>query len=136
MDSQQGNPTPSLPQVVSSRKGKQVSSARPIRKAVWDSNKHTIFIDLCLEQVNKGERPSTHLTIKGWEAVLDGFESQTGVRYERNQLKNHWDNTKYSWKAWHELLNNTELGWDHQKATVIADDEFWTNFAKVFKDCP
>ncbi|MFQ6654786.1 hypothetical protein Gotur_025619 [Gossypium turneri] len=36
-------------------------------KAVWDDELTLIFCELCVNEVNAGNRPTTHLNSKGWE---------------------------------------------------------------------
>ncbi|XP_054811312.1 L10-interacting MYB domain-containing protein-like [Prosopis cineraria] len=95
-------------------------------KAVWNSTLTEIFIKECLEQVYKKQRKGTAFNKNGWQAIIEGFEAKTGKKYERKQLKNKLDNMRKEWNVWHKLFSSeTGLGWDSDKNTVDAPDEWW-----------
>ncbi|XP_054824809.1 L10-interacting MYB domain-containing protein-like [Prosopis cineraria] len=95
-------------------------------KAVWNSTLTEIFIKECLEQVYKKQRKGTTFNKNGWQAIIEGFEAKTRKRYERKQLKNKLDNMRKEWNVWHKLFSSeTGLGWDSDKNTVDALDEWW-----------
>ncbi|KAK8288971.1 hypothetical protein V6Z11_D07G156500 [Gossypium hirsutum] len=69
-------------------------------KAVWDDELTLIFCEICVNEVNVGNRPTTHLNSKGWENV--------------------------EWRLWRELLKeSTGIGWCPSKKTVDATEEWW-----------
>ncbi|XP_054776792.1 L10-interacting MYB domain-containing protein-like isoform X2 [Prosopis cineraria] len=95
-------------------------------KAMWNSTLTEIFIKECLEQVCKKQRKGTTFNKNGWQAIIEGFEAKIGKRYERKQLKNKLDNMRKEWNVWHKLFSSeTSLGWDSDKNTVDAPDEWW-----------
>ncbi|XP_052484799.1 L10-interacting MYB domain-containing protein-like [Gossypium raimondii] len=68
-------------------------------KAVWDDELTLIFCELCVNEVNASNRPTTHLNSKGWEN---------------------------EWRLWRELLKeSTGIGWCSFKKTVDATEEWW-----------
>ncbi|MFQ6652874.1 hypothetical protein Gotur_024544, partial [Gossypium turneri] len=69
-------------------------------KVVWDDELTLIFCELCVNEVNAGNRPTTHLNSKGWENV--------------------------EWRLWRELLKeSTGIRWCPSKKTVDATEEWW-----------
>ncbi|XP_052479658.1 uncharacterized protein LOC105800936 [Gossypium raimondii] len=58
-------------------------------KAVWDDKLTLIFCELCVNKVNAGNRPTTHLNSKGWENVenpdFNGFKKK-GIEPRLNEL--------------------------------------------------
>ena len=91
-------------------------------KATWAPPVHKAFIDLCLEETLKGNKPGTHFNRDGWKNILESFHNRTGLKYTRMQLKNHWDSTKEQWKIWCKLVEANILG---------ASDEVWTSYLQV-----
>ncbi|PPS20382.1 hypothetical protein GOBAR_AA00189 [Gossypium barbadense] len=84
-------------------------------KAVWDDELTLIFCELCVNEVNVGNRPTTHLNSKGWENVI-------------------WDTLKKEWRLWRELLKESiGIGWCPSKKTVDATKEWW---AKKIQENP
>ncbi|PPS11092.1 hypothetical protein GOBAR_AA09556 [Gossypium barbadense] len=92
-------------------------------KAVWDDELTLIFCELCMNEVNAGNRPTTHLNSKGWENVVALFQAKTQKNYGKPQLKNKWDTLK----------RNGGIGWCPSKKTVDATEEWW---AKKIQDNP
>ncbi|KAK8316917.1 hypothetical protein V6Z11_A13G072800 [Gossypium hirsutum] len=90
-------------------------------KVVWDDELTLIFCELCVNEVNAGNRPTTHLNSKGWENVIALFQAKTLKNYGKPQLKNKWDTLKKEWRLWRELLKeSTGIGWCPSKKTVDA----------------
>ncbi|TXG49506.1 hypothetical protein EZV62_025381 [Acer yangbiense] len=95
-------------------------------KAVWDPRTHEIWVDLAIEQVRAGNRNGTHLSKQGWKIFIENFSNATGRKYDRKQLKNHWDIVKKDWQLWDSLLRGeTGLGWDMKRQTIEASNEWW-----------
>ncbi|PPS16856.1 hypothetical protein GOBAR_AA03722 [Gossypium barbadense] len=84
-------------------------------KAVWDDELTLIFCELCVNEVNAGNRPTTHLNSKGWENVVALFQAKTQKNYGKPQLKNKWDTLKKEWRYW--MVSS--------KRTVDATEEWW-----------
>ena len=68
-------------------------------KASWDRKTTIIFCDICIKEINNGNRPSTHFNKEGWAKIVKNFEIATGQCYVKGQLKNKWDSMKKEWKA-------------------------------------
>ncbi|KAK8933224.1 hypothetical protein KSP39_PZI016002 [Platanthera zijinensis] len=100
--------------------------------ASWDSNDVTIFCDLCIREIELGNRPTTHFSKDGWKNLIASFKERTGKNYDRLQMKNKWDHLKREWKIWKELKHGeTGLGWDQEKKTIAASEEWWEEKLKV-----
>ncbi|KAG8485963.1 hypothetical protein CXB51_019303 [Gossypium anomalum] len=105
-------------------------------KAVWDDDLTLIFCELCVNKVNAGNRPTTHLNSKGWENVVALFQAKTQKNYGKPQLKNKWDTLKKEWRLWRELLKeSTGIGWFPSKKTKEIEprlnDLMWQMFGGI-----
>lgn len=100
-------------------------------KATWIPALHETFIDICLQETLKGNRPGTHFTKEGWRNIVESFQEKTGLRYDRIQLKNHWDSTKEQWKVWCKLINTSHMKWDSNTRRFGASEEDWENYIQV-----
>jgi hypothetical protein len=101
-------------------------------KAVWSRRSTHIFCDICIQAVQMGLRPGTHFSKHGWRYVIGQFEKESGQSFTKKQLKNKWDGIKKDWKIWKSLLGQeNELGWDPNKQTVAASDDWWDEKIKV-----
>ncbi|KAJ0972408.1 hypothetical protein J5N97_020367 [Dioscorea zingiberensis] len=97
-----------------------------ISKARWDDTNTELFLKICVEEVQAGNRPHTHFTKEGWKNVVSKFVVRTGLSYNYKQLKNKWDSLKKEFSLWAKLVEHqTGLGWDSTKRTVLASDEWW-----------
>ncbi|CAL8134877.1 unnamed protein product [Prunus armeniaca] len=100
--------------------------------AVWNNQNTTIFCDLCIKEVEAGNRPGTHFKKEGWENVRISLSKETGAEYDKSQLKNKWDALKEQWKIWKELIGKeTGLGWNSKLGTIDASDEWWHNKIEI-----
>ncbi|XP_039690905.1 L10-interacting MYB domain-containing protein-like [Medicago truncatula] len=96
-------------------------------KASWRDIKATeYFVKACLDQVTKRQRNGTCFTKKGWQGIVSQFHEQSGLNYDKVQLKNRYDSLRKEWKVWYNLFGKvTELGWNFEKNIVYASDEWW-----------
>lgn len=115
---------------IDSEQSMSVSAPRKA-KAIWSPRVHEAFIDLCLEETLKGNKPGTHFTKQGWKNILGSFHERTGLRFERLQLKNHWDFTKEQWKIWHKLVCTSCVKWDPNTKRFGAAEEDWKYYIQV-----
>ncbi|XP_020586020.1 L10-interacting MYB domain-containing protein-like [Phalaenopsis equestris] len=94
--------------------------------AMWDREVTIIFCDLCVREVEVGNRPTTFFNKAGWRNILVKFKEMTGRDYDRMKMKNKWDQLKKDWKLWKELKQgSTGMGWDPVKRTIDAPEEWW-----------
>ena len=101
------------------------------RKATWTPSYHEAFVDLCLEETLKGNKPGTHFTREGWSNIIASFREKFGVNYDKVQIKNHWDITKRQWRAWVKLTREPSLKWDPVVKKFCATVEEWSNYIRV-----
>ncbi|XP_023928137.2 L10-interacting MYB domain-containing protein-like [Quercus suber] len=99
-------------------------------RALWDINPSwtTTFCKLCVEQIQLGNRSKgAAFSTEGWTTLVTKFCDETGQNYGRGQLKSRWDVLKGEWRVWEQLRNlDTGLGWDAEKGTILATDDWWT----------
>lgn len=100
-------------------------------KATWTPDYHKIFVDLCVEEVLKGNRPGNYLSKEGWMNIVHSFHEKAGVRYDRMQFRNHWDNMKEQWRVWCKLVGTSSMKWDPDTNTFGASEEDWVSYIKV-----
>ncbi|KAG8367680.1 hypothetical protein BUALT_Bualt16G0098100 [Buddleja alternifolia] len=95
-------------------------------KANWDPKTTEVFIKLCVEELQAGNRPGSHFNRLGWENITRKFTSSTNRNYTRLQLKNKWDHLKKEWGIWKTLLRGESgLGWNTERGTVDQTPEWW-----------
>ena len=103
-------------------------------KALWDNPKWTTtFGKLCVKQIEAENRTKgASFSTKGWINLVTKFCDETGLNYDKDQLKSRWDVLKGDWRVWEELKNlDAGLGWDAVKGTIDASDDWWDWKLKV-----
>ncbi|KAL6320740.1 hypothetical protein AAG906_008740 [Vitis piasezkii] len=79
-------------------------------RANWtDPIQRKHFIDLCLEEANKGFRSSRGLKSSAWPQIVEELEKLLGKRYTSKQLKNGWDYMKRQYLIWSKMMTMTDM---------------------------
>ncbi|KAK1293916.1 hypothetical protein QJS10_CPA16g00820 [Acorus calamus] len=77
-----------------------------------------------------GNKPGQSLNKEGYENLIRKFAQRTGISYERDQFKNHWDSMRKDWQTWKALQKETGLGWSEEKGTYEMSNDWWISFAQ------
>jgi hypothetical protein len=104
-------------------------------KAQWTTSRTKIFIELCNDEVLKGNRPTSTFNKKGWRNIGTAFFKQEGLKYDQKQLKNKYAGLKRIWSSWCKLDSHTGIGKDPITGGIICDDETWQLFVEANPDC-
>ncbi|KAL2504456.1 hypothetical protein Adt_20077 [Abeliophyllum distichum] len=100
--------------------------------ARWDEFAKLKFVELCEEEISKGNRPRTYLSKDGWDNLVRRFKIMTGRSYNKKQMRNHWDSIKLEWCLFKDLMRGqSEIGWDEARKTIVADDKWWEERIQV-----
>ncbi|XP_015970224.3 L10-interacting MYB domain-containing protein-like [Arachis duranensis] len=84
------------------------------------------------KKIRDGNRPNKHFSKIGWKNLQKKFRERTGLLYVHRQLRNRWDALKSYFQLWAKLVGQeTGLGWDHEKKTVLASESWWTDKIKI-----
>ncbi|KAL4574740.1 hypothetical protein LXL04_021576 [Taraxacum kok-saghyz] len=99
----------------------------------------TYFIDMCLNETKKGNKPGSHLNKAAWLNIEKGMLEKTGKVFDKKQLSNKWETMKRDWKLY-DCLMRLETGIGGTRSLIDASEEWWAEkinankeFAK-FKD--
>ncbi|KAF2286260.1 hypothetical protein GH714_012884 [Hevea brasiliensis] len=99
-------------------------------RVAWSSEQFNLFVKICVRGTNLGKRNGGGWGDKGYTWLQNELR-QVGVEYTKEQLRHKWDWMKDQWKMWKALKGNeTGLGWDPIKGTVVAPDEWWNEKIK------
>jgi len=124
-----------------SKKGGKENSqeVEEIGRASWSKENIMIFCELCMELVDKskGKNGGTISQRIRWKDIVPAFQNKTNLAWSREQLKHKYDGLKVRWALWKKLKGKeTGLGWDHEKGTIAASDEWWMKKIEVsFRIC-
>ncbi|XP_057811273.1 L10-interacting MYB domain-containing protein-like [Salvia miltiorrhiza] len=95
--------------------------------AKWNDYLNRIFIQLCVEEIGKGNRPNSHFNVNGWNNIVRKFNEITGKNLVYKQIRNHWDAMKKEWLSFKKLMHSeTVIGWNPLKNSLDASEEWWS----------
>lgn len=100
-------------------------------RAKWSMPLEKVFADLMLEQVAQGNRSNNAFSNKAWKYIHHEFNRQTGLNYDKQQLKNHHGVLRRSYHSVKSLLDQDGFSWDKSRCMVIAASDVWANYIEV-----
>ncbi|XWS76609.1 hypothetical protein CRYUN_Cryun01aG0191400 [Craigia yunnanensis] len=104
-------------------------------RTIWTPEMDRYFIDLMLEQVNKGNRFDDHVFTKtAWKNMGSLFNEKFKFDYEKDVLKNRHKTLRNLYKGVKNLLNQKGFTWDETRQMVISDNKVWDEYIKVNPD--
>lgn len=101
------------------------------READWCDENTRIVCELFADEVEKGNRDTTHLSKTGYLNMITRFKDRTGFLYTRKQFKNKWDRLKVDYGIWKQLTKQTGLGWSASGKDIDMTEAWWKETAKV-----
>ncbi|KAD4584308.1 hypothetical protein E3N88_21909 [Mikania micrantha] len=111
----------------------EISNKKNKTKIVWDDATFKEFINACIVELRKGNRPDTHFNKVGWMNIEKNMIEKTNKTFDKKQLKNKWDNMKKDWKLYDRLMRlETRIG--RSRSLIDASPEWWEEKIKVDKD--
>lgn len=103
-----------------------------ISRANWtDPIQRKHFIDLCLQEANKGFRSGGGLKSSAWPRIAEELEKLLGKRYTSKQLKNGWDYMKRQYLIWSKMMTMTGHGYNSVTKTFDWPAEKWEEYLQV-----
>lgn len=120
--------------VTRSRRPPQPQQQEPQSRAKWTTSLTKILADLMVDQVHKGNRQKKSFTKKAWVYMCDDFCKETGLKWEKDQLKNRFGVLRRQYATIKSLLDKGEFSWDESAGTIVGKDEAWENYMKEHPD--
>ncbi|KAL4588303.1 hypothetical protein LXL04_001187 [Taraxacum kok-saghyz] len=102
-------------------------------KHVWNTDTTTYFIDMCLNEKLKGNKPGSHLNKAGWLNLEKAMLEKTGKVFDKKQLSNKWDGMKKDWKLYDRLMR-LETGIGGTRSLIDVSEEWWAEKINVNKE--
>ena len=100
-----------------------------ISRANWtDPIQRKHFIDLCLQEANKGFRSSGSLKSSAWPRIAEELEKLFGKCYTSKKLKNGWDYMKRQYLIWSKMMTMTGHGYNSVTKTFYWSAEKWEEY--------
>ena len=86
------------------------------------------FINLCLQEANKGFRSSGSLKSSAWPRISKELEKLLGKRFTSKQLKNGWDYMKRQYLIWSKMMTMIGHGFNFITKTFDLPAKKWEEY--------
>ncbi|OVA07336.1 Myb/SANT-like domain [Macleaya cordata] len=103
-------------------------------RAKWTTPLTNILADLMVEEVVKGNKQNNSFGKKAWKNICDEFHKKTGLKWDREQLKNRYGVLRRHYTTMKSLLDLNDFTWDESRQIVMATDEVWDEYIKAHPD--
>ncbi|KAI9182428.1 hypothetical protein LWI28_025255 [Acer negundo] len=124
-------PQDETPQVTPDAAGTMVGSRS---RTYWQPPMDRYFIDLMLDQAQKGNRVDGMFRRESWTEMIISFNAKFGFNYEVEILKNRFKTLRRQYSVIKHLLELKGFVWDDARQMVTADDCVWQDYVKKHTD--
>lgn len=100
-------------------------------RTYWQPPMDRYFIDLMLDQVQKGSRIDGVFRKQAWMEMIAAFNAKFGFSYDLDVLKNRYKTLRRQYQVIKNLLDLDGFVWDDACQMVTADDYVWQDYIKV-----
>lgn len=100
-------------------------------RAKWTASLTKILAELMVDQVRQGNRQNNSFGKKAWKYMCDEFFKKTGLKWDKEQLKNRYAVLRRQYVIVKSLLDQSDFSWDDNTGIITATDEAWDNYTKV-----
>ncbi|KAL0323963.1 UNVERIFIED_CONTAM: hypothetical protein Scaly_2363400 [Sesamum calycinum] len=92
------------------------------------------FIDLMLNQVNRGNRIGPSFITQAWNDMVESFNANFNSHHDREVLKNRYKHFRKLYNDVMILLQHKGFSWDEGREMVTAEDHVWDAYIKAHPD--
>ena len=104
-------------------------------QANWNEKQKTILLEILVELKKSGDIGQDNSIKKAaWTTILQQFNFQAGVAYDKAQLQTCLQNQKKKYEAFMKMKNTSGLGWDHDMELPLCEDAEWNTYVMYNKD--
>ncbi|XP_022848953.1 L10-interacting MYB domain-containing protein-like [Olea europaea var. sylvestris] len=99
--------------------------------AWWNALETQTFIVACETAIAEGHRSGRCFTKQGWARISKLFNSATGHNWTKQQLRNHWDAMRRTYRRLFDLLKGSGVEYNKSTGRVVASEEWWNRKIRV-----
>ncbi|KAH0969167.1 hypothetical protein GBA52_028979 [Prunus armeniaca] len=103
-------------------------------RARWTTPLTEILVNLMVDQVHKGNRKNHNFGKKAWKYMCDEFHKRTGLKWDKEQLKNRGAVLRRIYVTVTSLLDQSDFSWDESTGAIVASDEVWAEYVREHPD--
>ncbi|KAG6767104.1 hypothetical protein POTOM_028283 [Populus tomentosa] len=103
-------------------------------RARWTNDVTKVFLDMMVDQVQRGNRISNSFSKKAWKHMSAEFYRKTSLRWDLEQLKSKYAVLRRQYAIASSLLERSEFSLDECTGMISANDEAWAAYIKERPD--
>ncbi|XP_043695598.1 uncharacterized protein LOC122646171 isoform X2 [Telopea speciosissima] len=100
-------------------------------KTNWTPPMDRYFIELMMNQVNRGYKVGNAFRKEAWAQMLALFNVKFGLELDKEALRNRYRKLRMQYNALKTLLDHGGFRWDETRQMVTADDNVWDDYLKA-----
>ncbi|CAH2064402.1 unnamed protein product [Thlaspi arvense] len=100
----------------------------------WTASLTKLLANLIVGQVLKGNRVNNSLSNKAWNFITDEFYKRSGLKWDKEHLKNRFAVLRRQFAVVKLLLARDNFVYDESSGSIIATDEAWDECLKEYPD--
>ncbi|WCJ30413.1 L10-interacting MYB domain-containing protein [Euphorbia peplus] len=112
----------------------QIPTSNDRSRTYWTPTMERYFIDLMIEQMQRGNRIGHTFNKQAWTDMLAVFNAKFGSQYDKDVLKSRYTNLWRQFNDVKNLLGQSGFTWDETREMVVADDYVWNDYLKIHPD--
>ncbi|CAI0383664.1 unnamed protein product [Linum tenue] len=98
---------------------------------IWGDKAESVFIDLLVEEVKKGNRVTSTFSPTGFANLIAGLKERLKRDYTKTQVKNKFNGLRGRLRSFKTLLSHTGVGYEASTGFVSAEEHVWESAIKT-----
>ncbi|KAF8395486.1 hypothetical protein HHK36_019432 [Tetracentron sinense] len=116
------------------RKDSQAPTNSDRPRTNWTPPMDRYLIDILLDQVHRGNKIGQAFSKQAWKHIIGSFNTQFGVRFDKEILRNRYKTFKKQCHDIKIILNQSGFDWDITRQMLTADDNIWDDYLELHPD--
>ncbi|KAK7351341.1 hypothetical protein VNO77_10715 [Canavalia gladiata] len=100
----------------------------------WTESMECCFVDLMIEQVNRGNRIGNIFNEEAWSHMVEAFSARLGLQCDKQFLIDHYFCLMKKHDDISNILSHDEFAWDEALQSIIAENDIWDAYIKDHPD--
>lgn len=97
----------------------------------WMESMEICFVDLMIEQLNRGKRIGEFFNEYAWTQVTEAFNARLGLQCDKQFLLDQYFCLMKKHNDISKILSHSGFTWDETLQTVTAENDTWDAYIKV-----